>query len=57
MPVAEYEASVGARNQLFHESAEAVRLARDGVIPLDEDPADDLDTSTGSAPGNTPTTH
>jgi hypothetical protein len=37
MTLAEYEDSVGPQNKRFHESAEAIRLSREGVIPLDDD--------------------
>lgn len=38
MSLAEYEESVGPKNQLYHEMAESVKLQRDGIIPLDDNP-------------------
>lgn len=40
VPLSEYERSVGAKNQLFHEQAEAVRLGKQGVLPVDPDDAE-----------------
>lgn len=37
MTLAEYEHSVGPKNQLFHEIAEAQYLVRAGIIRADED--------------------
>jgi hypothetical protein len=46
LSLAEYEDAVGPKNKRFHESAEAVRLTREGVIPLEDDGHDrsELDT-------------
>lgn len=54
MSLAEYEQSVGPKNKYYHEVAEGVKLAREGVIPLDEDPTEDASRGHGgpsSGPG------
>lgn len=43
MSLAEYEDSVGPMNRRYHESAEAVKLAKEGIIPIDEDPTEGYD--------------
>lgn len=35
MPLAEYESAVGTKNKRFHEVAESIMLAREGVVPVD----------------------
>lgn len=37
MSYAEYKASIGPQNRQYHEIAEMIVLARQGVLPLDDD--------------------
>lgn len=48
MPLAEYEGSVGTKNKRFHEVAESIMLAREGVVPVDG-----KDFQQHAAPGQT----
>ena len=41
MPLAEYQTAVGPLNRYFHEAAEAVRLSKEGVIPVERDEDDE----------------
>lgn len=42
IPYAEYEATVGPLNRRFHERAEMVHLAKQGVVPIDEDDREEM---------------